>query len=591
MTTFAVSSCPISPKVTIRDVLYDRNIIFEDVFAAVAKSRAMTRLHDIRQLSVAHYVLSHCTHTRYEHSIGVYHLATELAPRLFPQFEDLQKDLRLAALLHDVGHGPFSHLFDDAIMGAIYPDQEGHDTHRVTIITQEEELQKIWKHYHYDPMRIVALWQAPMLKNVDDDNNRSDSSAPVPTSALTMARWLLEQWLDRMDYIVRDSGAWGQTTCWRLTVQRILQDLRFHYSPERGYFATLPFSVLHDFRDWLNQRGKLFINLYHHPTVLVYSALIGRILKAAAKHTPLVVESVRDLKKFMNLTDGILNTLRAMPINTTHSELVDAIAAFDRFLADPTAAHVYGQANCFVGYGATIVDPSVFPNVISEYIQAMTKNGSSMQLGDAIVERVDMATVHTLPWHQYAPYLHIVYRPHHAMTLYFASPPNTLSSSLSSLSTSNLSNSQQAQTCSPMTSYGTQISLLDGSRLLVVPLLQAVCTVLDGNPYVVADDDEGPATDDSIVATNNRNDHQQDIKSMRDENKEEGEHDFVNISDNVSLSHHHVAGVSTLFSEPTSLRRNVTASQSANIPSRRRTHFTPHNPIFKKCILIRSVLL
>jgi len=76
------------------------------------------RLRRIKQLSGAHLTYPAAQHTRFEHSLGVMHIASQagyaLKEKGILKSDDI-KILRLAGLLHDIGHGPFSHLFEEII--------------------------------------------------------------------------------------------------------------------------------------------------------------------------------------------------------------------------------------------------------------------------------------------------------------------------------------------------------------------------------------------------------------------------------------------------------------------------------------------
>ena len=73
------------------------------------------RLRRIRQLSGAHLIYPGAQHTRFEHSLGVMHIASMAGHALYEKglisVDDVQ-NLRFAGLLHDIGHGPFSHIFE-----------------------------------------------------------------------------------------------------------------------------------------------------------------------------------------------------------------------------------------------------------------------------------------------------------------------------------------------------------------------------------------------------------------------------------------------------------------------------------------------
>ena len=84
----------------------------------IIDSPLFQRLRRIKQLSGAHLTYPSAQHSRFEHSLGVMHIATEagfaLNEKGYLNSDDVQI-LRLAGLLHDIGHGPFSHLFEEVI--------------------------------------------------------------------------------------------------------------------------------------------------------------------------------------------------------------------------------------------------------------------------------------------------------------------------------------------------------------------------------------------------------------------------------------------------------------------------------------------
>ncbi|HRP07042.1 MAG TPA: HD domain-containing protein [Gemmatimonadales bacterium] len=103
----------------IRDPLWD-NIRLEPAAAAAMDTEAVQRLRYVRQLGHAFLVYPGATHTRFEHALGAYHLTTRALATLrdrgdLDEVEDRQVlAVRLAALLHDIGHYPFSHALEEA---------------------------------------------------------------------------------------------------------------------------------------------------------------------------------------------------------------------------------------------------------------------------------------------------------------------------------------------------------------------------------------------------------------------------------------------------------------------------------------------
>lgn len=114
------------------------------------------RLHRLRQLAGAEYVYPGANHTRFEHSIGVMHLAGRLAETSYlSQYlseDDFQK-VRIAALLHDVGHGPFSHVFEHLLVKFL---NKTHEDLNIWIV-QKSELKDLLSDLGYDPNELAKL--------------------------------------------------------------------------------------------------------------------------------------------------------------------------------------------------------------------------------------------------------------------------------------------------------------------------------------------------------------------------------------------------------------------------------------------------
>ena len=105
-------------------------------------SEIFRRLLSIKQLSHAYVVYPTAIHSRFEHSLGTMHIADRMAQELRVTAVD-RRTVRLAALLHDVGHGPFSHLFESS-MKKINPDEsDPHEKISQIIVGEDPELDRI----------------------------------------------------------------------------------------------------------------------------------------------------------------------------------------------------------------------------------------------------------------------------------------------------------------------------------------------------------------------------------------------------------------------------------------------------------------
>jgi uncharacterized protein len=192
--------CPVYGFIKLSD--WERQIISEPAYQ---------RLRRIRQLAWTDYVYPGAMHTRFEHSLGVMHMTTMLYDGIAQRSRDvLQSQLgynetgierhrtlvRLAALLHDVGHSPFSHAAED-----LFP-------------AQSEKPAERFKHEQYSSA-IVRRYFADVIKNHPLNSNYGFSAndvanllegAPESGNALFWRDLISGQLdADRMDYLLRDS--------------------------------------------------------------------------------------------------------------------------------------------------------------------------------------------------------------------------------------------------------------------------------------------------------------------------------------------------------------------------------------------------
>jgi hypothetical protein len=152
-------------------------------------SYPVQRLHRLRQLAGAEYVYPGANHTRFEHSIGVMHLASRVAenPNISQYVgEDEAEMVRVAGLLHDVGHGPFSHVFEQLL------DKELNQTHEdVTAwMVENSELKDVLKRMGCSPRDVGKLAVGRLHKPQKAFLDQILSSAVD---------------VDKQDFIVRDT--------------------------------------------------------------------------------------------------------------------------------------------------------------------------------------------------------------------------------------------------------------------------------------------------------------------------------------------------------------------------------------------------
>lgn len=121
-----------------------QSIKMEGLCLRIIDTVEFQRLHHLKQLGVCDYVFRGATHSRFIHSLGVAHLAEKLICHLRdkqPELNITESDIlcvKVAGLCHDLGHGPFSHVFDGVFMRKMHP-------HGVPDPENTDKL-KEWKH-------------------------------------------------------------------------------------------------------------------------------------------------------------------------------------------------------------------------------------------------------------------------------------------------------------------------------------------------------------------------------------------------------------------------------------------------------------
>jgi len=133
------------------------------VAAAFIDTPQFQRLRSIKQLGASEHVYMNTNHNRFEHSLGVYWLAERMARRIHklqPQLGCTEKDIlciRLAGLLHDIGHGPFSHIYDGEFVGTMFPRFVKAHPHVLEKYKHLPTLPDNWCHESCSLMMIDAL--------------------------------------------------------------------------------------------------------------------------------------------------------------------------------------------------------------------------------------------------------------------------------------------------------------------------------------------------------------------------------------------------------------------------------------------------
>jgi uncharacterized protein len=256
-----------------------RYIRFSDTEREIVDTVIFQRLRGIRQLAGAHLVYPSAQHSRFEHSIGTMHIAgyageTLLSKGYFGD-EDKVQQLRLAALLHDVGHGPFSHLFEEVLMEK---HNMNHEDMGKQIISRSEISDILGKHgYNSSDICKLSFGQS----NIQFFNE-------IISGALSA---------DMMDYLPRDSLFTG-VEYGKIDYHRLISS--FEVTTD-GHLAINK-SALYSLESMLISRYEMYKAVYFHKTVRSAEVMLLRSIMLADEQLNLTDKT---LNKYLSLTDEI----------------------------------------------------------------------------------------------------------------------------------------------------------------------------------------------------------------------------------------------------------------------------------------------
>lgn len=251
-------------------------------------SSELQRLRRIKQLGVSEFVFPSATHTRFAHSLGVFHNARRLIGLIKREFalrrapgefdEGRAKVAAIAALLHDIGHGPFSHSFEEARKVIAAGKIRKHEWFSGQMIrSRTSRIGNILADAGVSPEEVSELIEAETPK---------DMYHAVVSSSFDA---------DRLDYLLRDRYMTGVGTG-AIDLEWLMDNVRvdeLDFSPpgvEGGEpIYTHGFCLFHKAReaaeDFLLARYRLYSNVYFHKTTRGLEQLISALFRTIAQDT------------------------------------------------------------------------------------------------------------------------------------------------------------------------------------------------------------------------------------------------------------------------------------------------------------------
>ena len=281
-------------------------IEIDELSKRIINTEEFQRLRNIKQLGCCYYVFPGASHNRFEHSLGVYHLAKKYIDILnvdnefFNESE--QRCVKTAALIHDIGHGPFSHLFDDLL-----PEEKNHEyrsgelfklmNEKYDLGFLDEEIIMVLEIIF--PENITIPEEKKYLYQIVSNKNGID--------------------VDRFDYIIRDIKMIGLN--YGIEYERIMNRSKIisgeiHYSEKTRTHIN----------DFFRTRFTMYKEVYNHPSVRGIEFMMKEFIKG--------IEPVFGIKeivlsdnweRFVELNDSFIDIVYFIPSSREMKYIIDII--------------------------------------------------------------------------------------------------------------------------------------------------------------------------------------------------------------------------------------------------------------------------
>ncbi|MEL3960100.1 HD domain-containing protein [Lysinibacillus endophyticus] len=229
----------------------------DQVIWDLISTKEFQRLRRIKQLGTSYLVFHGAEHSRFHHSLGVYEIVRRIVDDVFrgrAEWDDNERLVVLcAALLHDLGHGPFSHAFENVF-------DLDHEVYTREILLGHTEVNEVLRKVSPDFAERVAL--------VIEKNYTNTLAVSLISSQIDA---------DRMDYLQRDAYYTG-VSYGHFDMERILRVIR----PRQGQIVFKA-SGMHAIEDYIMSRYQMYLQIYFHPVSRSAEAVLNHVLKRAKK--------------------------------------------------------------------------------------------------------------------------------------------------------------------------------------------------------------------------------------------------------------------------------------------------------------------
>ncbi|XP_032362898.1 deoxynucleoside triphosphate triphosphohydrolase SAMHD1 [Etheostoma spectabile] len=314
------------------------------------------RLRNIKQLGGAYFVYPGASHNRFEHSIGVAHLAGQLVEALRARQPELISDrdvlcVKIAGLCHDLGHGPFSHLYDQMFIPKVPPGPLGD---KMAKWKHEEASVEMFNHLvksnnlKLDELKLPEDMDfiREMINGPKDPKGgkKKPDAVEWPYKGRTKEKSFLyeivaNEWngidVDKFDYFVRDCHHLGMKN--NFDHLRFIQFARVCEVEKRKHICSRDKEV-NNLYDMFYTRNCLHRRAYQHRVNKIIEYMIAEAFLKADKHIQIegsegqlctLSTAIEDMKAYTKLTDHVFDQI----LNSSSVELAEAKKILERIIS------------------------------------------------------------------------------------------------------------------------------------------------------------------------------------------------------------------------------------------------------------------
>lgn len=282
------------------------NIFLDPLCLKFIDTEQFQRLRDLKQLGMAHKVYPGAVHTRFEHSLGVYFLSGEAVQKL-KNYQGMElgienfdiQTVKLAGLLHDVGHGPFSHLFEREFLPQVCIGCDwSHEQMSVKMVDHIVD-----EHSIDVDAEMMKRVKEMILASSEFKQPQASRDKKFLYDIVANGRNGID--VDKFDYIVRDCRACG-LGC-NFEFQRLMETMR-----------VMDDEICYRDNDYLNiqklfaTRADLYRTVYLHPKVKAIELMVVDALLQANNYLE-ISSHINDPSEYWKLDDTIIKTIETAP--------------------------------------------------------------------------------------------------------------------------------------------------------------------------------------------------------------------------------------------------------------------------------------